>query len=259
MGLYNGKLIELPKKGRALIVTDLHGNLDDFISFIQIWKDFKDDNDYFIITGDLIHAMGVEDDRSLELLDYVKSHCETFRKFHLLLGNHEWATISDVSIYKGGVNQTLSFEVLLKEKFKAGWREKLDEYTDFLEKLPIAVKTRNKVFISHAGPPKDVKSVKDLVNIAEGGYLGNTNLFQILWNRYGDYSKKDLDCFLKVVNCNAMIVGHTPVDGIKLIGKKQLIVSSSYSRGKKAYVELDLREKIEDARDLLKMVKYISG
>ena len=25
MGLYNGKLIELPKKGRALIVTDLHG------------------------------------------------------------------------------------------------------------------------------------------------------------------------------------------------------------------------------------------
>ena len=54
-----------------------------------------------------------------------------------------------------------------------------------------------------------------------------------------------------------MIVGHTPVDGIKLIGKKQLIVSSSYSRGKKAYVELDLREKIEDARDLLKMVRYI--
>jgi len=52
-----------------------------------------------------------------------------------------------------------------------------------------------------------------------------------------------------------MIVGHTPVDGAKLIGN-QLVVSSSYSRGKKAYVELDLEKKIHGAKDLKKMVKY---
>lgn len=54
-----------------------------------------------------------------------------------------------------------------------------------------------------------------------------------------------------------MIVGHTPVDGVELIGENQLIVSSSYSSGKKAYVELDLQKEIKNGKDILKMVRYI--
>ncbi|OPY23847.1 MAG: hypothetical protein A4E26_00642 [Methanobacterium sp. PtaU1.Bin097] len=54
-----------------------------------------------------------------------------------------------------------------------------------------------------------------------------------------------------------MIVGHTPVDGIELLYKKLLIVSSSYGKGKKAYVELDLEKDIKGSKDLLKMVRYL--
>ena len=54
-----------------------------------------------------------------------------------------------------------------------------------------------------------------------------------------------------------MIVGHTRVDGIKLVYKNQLIVSSSYSDGKKAYVELDLQYDIKNSQDILNMVKYL--
>ena len=49
-----------------------------------------------------------------------------------------------------------------------------------------------------------------------------------------------------------------PVDGVKLINDKQLIVSSSYSQGKKEYIELDLEEKIKDTKDILKMVKQLN-
>jgi serine/threonine-protein phosphatase PP1 catalytic subunit len=35
------------------------------------------------------------------------------------------------------------------------------------------------------------------------------------------------------------------------------VVSSSYSKGKKAYVELDLEKNIKKGKDVLKMVKYI--
>ncbi|MGZ7096259.1 MAG: metallophosphoesterase, partial [Methanobacterium sp.] len=69
--------------------------------------------------------------------------------------------------------------------------------------------------------------------------------------------KDDISSFLKKVGCNVMIVGHTPVNGTKLIGKNQLIVSSSYSKGKKAYVELDLEKKISNGKEILKMVKYL--
>ena len=67
-------------------------------------------------------------------------------------------------------------------------------------------------------------------------------------------SRNYLDPFLKHFNCNASIVGHTPVNGVELHGN-QLIVSSSFGMGRKAYVELDLEEKINTGHDLLKMVK----
>ena len=46
------KLIELPHKGKALIITDLHGNLEDYNRYMEIWKEFKDKNNYLILTGD---------------------------------------------------------------------------------------------------------------------------------------------------------------------------------------------------------------
>ncbi|MGB4641138.1 MAG: hypothetical protein WBH62_01740 [Methanothermobacter tenebrarum] len=57
--------------------------------------------------------------------------------------------------------------------------------------------------------------------------------------------------------CNAMMVGHAPVNGVELTNKRQLVVASSYTMGKRAYVKLDLERKIKNGKDLLKMVKYL--
>ncbi|WP_048187882.1 metallophosphoesterase [Methanobacterium paludis] len=114
---YNGKLVELPKKGFALIVTDIHGNLEDFNKFMGIWEKFDDKDNHFILAGDFIHSMDGKDG-SIEILESLKSRWENSQNFHLLLGNHEWATLAGVSVYKGGFNQTISFESLLREKFR---------------------------------------------------------------------------------------------------------------------------------------------
>ena len=251
---YNRKLVELAKEGKAIVVTDLHGNFDDYKRYMDIWEKCKGNNIHFILTGDFIHAMGIKDDRSIDILESVKNKYENSENFHVLLGNHEWSTISSVSVYKGGLNQSQYFERLLQERFADCWRKKLEQYQNFFKKLPIAVKTDNKVFISHGGPPRNIRSIDDVVNIADEGYLGNDKLSQILWNREEDFSENDLSIFLRAVGCNAMIVGHTPVDGVKLLYDKQLIVSSSYTTGKKAYVVLDLEKKIKDARDIFDMV-----
>lgn len=258
MNQYNGKLLELPKKGKTLVITDIHGNLADFNKIMNIWANFQYKNNHIIITGDFIHAMGRENDKSIEIMDSLKYHLENTKNFHILLGNHEWSVISKTTIYKGGKNLNLNFEIILKEVFGDKWKIKLDEYIEFFKKLPLAVRTQNNVFISHAGPPKNVESIKDIIQITNKGYLNNVILFELLWNREGDYTKEDINYFLKKVGCNALIVGHSPVNGYKLIEKKQLIISSSYSRGKKAYVELDLEKKINNGKDLVKMVKYFN-
>jgi serine/threonine-protein phosphatase PP1 catalytic subunit len=254
--MHTEKLVNLPAKGRTIVVTDLHGNLEDFNRYLQIWEDFEAEGEnHFILTGDFIHSMNGPDG-SVEILESLMPLWEDSENFHLLLGNHEWASLTGISVYKGGFNQTLGFEFILKEKFRDGWMTKLEEYAEFFKKLSLAVKTENKVFISHAGPPHSIKSMDDITNITEAGYTQNEKLEEILWNRYGSYREEDVESFLKAVECNAMIVGHTPVDGVKLIGN-QLVVSSSYSSGRKAYIELDLEKEIENAADLLEMVKYI--
>ena len=256
MSNYNGKLIELPKHGKAIVVTDLHGNLNDYKRYMGIWEKCRDDNTHFILTGDFIHAMGRKEDRSIEILESVKQNWEKFEDFHPLLGNHEWSTISRVSVFKGGINQSLTFDELLKERFGENWKMKLEEYQDFFKKLPIAVKTDNKVFISHAGPSQHLKSENDIKNISDNDYSGNLVLYDMLWNRNMECSRNYLDPFLRYLNCNVSIVGHTPVNGFELHGN-QLVVSSSFGFGKKAYVELNLENDVNNGVDLLNMVKSL--
>ncbi len=255
---YRGSLVELPKKGKALIIADIHGNLTDFNKLMDIWKDFKKEDNHLVLIGDFIHAIDHDKDESIELLETVKSNFEKDTNFHVLLGNHEWSVITSVAIYKNMEDLNSTFEILLKEKFQDKWLDKLKEYQDFFRKLPIAVKTGNKVFISHAGPAKEVNSIEDVIHITDVSYLNNQKLLGLLWNRYGDYDNNDIDSFLKNVGCQAMIVGHTPVDGAKLIGEKQLILSSSLSRGNKAYIILDLEKKITNAQEIMKSVRCLN-
>lgn len=257
MQVSNGSLVELPKKGKAMIITDIHGNVSDLNRYIDIWNDFKSQENHLIITGDFIHAMGIEDDNSIEVLMSLKNLVKKSNNVHILLGNHEWSVISEVTLYKGGKNLSFNFESLLKNKYGKDWKNVLLKCVRCFKKLPVAVKTANKVFISHAGPSKNIQELKEIVNIKKYGYLNNPLLFDLLWKRKSEYNQKDLEKFLKIVGCNAMIVGHTPVRGIQLIKNQQLIVSSSFSKGKKAYVELDLEKEIADARQILKMVNYI--
>lgn len=257
MTSYNGKLVELPNKGKAIVVTDLHGNLKDYKRYLNIWKKCDTDQDHFVLTGDFIHSMDGKEDRSINILESVIDNCKNSDNFHPLLGNHEWSAISSVSVYKGGVNQSQNFELQLKERFHKNWKHKLEEYQNFFKTLPVAVKTMNKIFISHSGPPTNIGDLNEILNINTRGYIGNNKLYQLLWNREEDFTEKDLTNFLTIAGCKAMIVGHTPVDGVKLVYNKQLIVSSSYSIGKKSYVQLDLEKNINDARDVLEMVKYL--
>lgn len=258
MKRYNGKLLELPRKGKALIITDLHGDIDDYNKYMSIWEGFDDYHNHLIITGDFIHSMRRFKDSSIEIFDLIKDNFENLKNFHVLLGNHEWAHITGKPVYRGFDDQRWDFEMKLKYYYRERWIKKLEEYKEFFMELPVAVKTNNGVFISHAGPSKEINSIEDVINITDQGYVENNRLYDLLWNRPEDCRKRELDSFLKAVGCKFSIVGHTCVDGIRRIHDKQLIVSSSYSLGKKAYVELDLKKDINDINGIIGMVKYLN-
>lgn len=156
-----------------------------------------------------------------------------------------------------GVDQKMAFESYLQECFGGKWGLKIRSYLEFFRELPVAIKTENGVLISHAGPYWDFKSQKELENITRSGYKNNYPLGKMMLNRPSDYTKEDLERFLELVGCKVMVVGHTIADGVDTVYGKQMILSSSLSAGRKAYLELDLEAEINDVDDLTSMVRWL--
>ena len=262
----NDKLIELPNYGRLMVVSDLHGNLNDYEKYIGLW-DCQDPDFHIVFLGDLIHSPYFND-KSVELLDDVIEKDKKYPNFHVLLGNHEWAHIVHRDIFKNGENIREDFEYLISYK-KGTIEPAITEYIRFFKSMPFFVKTENGIFLSHAGPSRKVKSIEDFNGIFDGDYH-NPILDDFLWlrpkrNLYGRrniltdsnlYDDGDIFNFLNIVGANCMVVGHSPVDGYKQYGN-QLIISSSFQTEDKVYLDIDLSKEIKHMKDLLDCIRYL--
>lgn len=248
----NNKEVQLSKKGRLIVVTDLHGNIDDYRKYLKHWKS-DDKNNHIVFAGDLIHnPYGY--DGSVEIMDDVIQKTTEYENFHVLLGNHEWAHIINKSINKSNINQTESFEKLITSNNKS-LQHTLDEYVEFFKTLPYFLKTDNGIFISHSGPSKKIKTIDDYYKIFDDNY-NNPILYDFLWNRPDDYDQMDVENFLDIIDSNCMIIGHNHVNGFKKIGN-QIIISSSFLCDNKIYFNINLEKKINDMDDLMNYMEFL--
>jgi serine/threonine-protein phosphatase PP1 catalytic subunit len=252
----NDKLIELPDHGRLIVVTDLHGNLEDYNHYLSLW-DESDPDFHIVFAGDLIHGLDESTDGSVDILDDAIAKSRQYSNFHTLLGNHEWAHITNNEIYKNNQPLLLGFKNVISYKY--GLIEPhLTDYIRFFKTMPYFVRTANGLFISHSGPSDKVKSIEAFDRIFEDGY-SSPILYDFLWNRYNkvtDYTKSDVNKFLEVVGSKAMVVGHCPVESYKLYGN-QIIMSSSFQTKVKTYLDIDLSMEISDIKDVQKQLKFI--
>ena len=157
------------ESGIAMVVTDLHGDWavyerlrDKFLTLYQAGEAER-----FIICGDLVHGYGPEEsDASLEmLLDVLELQTQMGTDtIIMLLGNHELPHIYSTPLSKGLLEFTARFEhalARLNADPSAAYRR--TDVTRFLRSLPLYVRTRAGVLISHAGAASSVVSE----NVAE--------------------------------------------------------------------------------------------
>lgn len=254
--MISDKLIEFPDYGRLIVVTDIHGNLDDYNYYLSLW-DETDPDFHIVFAGDLIHGTDQSSDGSVEILDDAMARSKEFPNFHTLLGNHEWAHITNKNIYK--LNKSLLAEFIHLISLKKGYIEPhLTNYIEFFKTMPYFARTSNGIFISHSGPSDKVKSIEAFDKIFQSDY-SSPILYDFLWNRYTgctDYTKKDIDEFLETVGSKAMVVGHCPVESYEVYGN-QIIVSSSFNTEMKTYLDIDLSMEIADIKDVQKQLKFV--
>jgi serine/threonine-protein phosphatase PP1 catalytic subunit len=251
----NDKLIELPDYGRLIVVTDLHGNLDDYEAYLDLW-DENDSDCHIIFTGDLIHGLDMDTDGSVEIVEDAMAKSRRYSNFHTLLGNHEWAHITHNEIYKSGEDLLMNFKNLIA--FRKGFIEpSLTEYIKFFKTMPYFAKTANGLFISHSGPSAKVRDIEGFNHIFVWEY-SSPILYDFLWNRFtkvSDYTREDVRRFLDIVGSKYMIVGHCPVESYEIFGD-QMIVSSSFNTKVKTYLDIDLSSEINSMKDVQKQLKF---
>ena len=268
----SSKTIRFNRKGRLIVVTDIHGNKDDFDTYVDdIWN--RDDpNCHILFTGDLIHEMEYSKDLSVEILDEV-CHLLTLPNFHVLLGNHEFCQIMHDDVYKWGINQTEDFKQHVQDKCE--WEDeyflKLIAYEEIMKSFSYFAVTDNGFFISHAGPSyhnygKDLdifnmpaidKSIDRLHNEAYNYYM--EYLEEMIWARpYDDYMEDRIDEFLAQVGCKFMVVGHTPCEGqaFHLLGN-QIRYDSSFLAEDKYYLDIPLDRDFKDIYEVPKLLKKL--
>lgn len=272
----NDKVIRLPSRGKLIVVADIHGNKEDFDKYIAIW-DMHDPDCHILFTGDLIHGIGYDEDFSIEILEECMKYFN-LPNFHVLLGNHELAQITNESVWKYGINQTRDFNLQLKYKaiktalsdddvvFNIDITEeyylaKKWDFENFIKKFDYFCITENGFFFSHAGISdsalislinKEVDLFNLDIDLITADYLF---LEEMLWSRpYDDYVEHEIDIFLGIVDCKFMCVGHTPYNGCHILGK-QLIFDSSFETENKYYLEIDLNKEYKDIVDVMKCLK----
>lgn len=265
-----GRLVNVPSDCEAIVVGDIHGDLEslakilkncDFLNRVQ-----KNENLILIFLGDY----GDRGIYSTEVYYVVLRLKEMFpRKVVLMRGNHEGP--EDLLAYPHDL------PTQLHERFGEEWRSAYRELREFFNYLYNAVLMEDKCIMLHGGVPSQAQSLDD-VAYAHLKHPSESHLEEILWSDpqeglngvypsprgAGKLFGEDItENFLKMVSVKVLIRGHEPADeGFKINHNGKILtlfsrMGTPYFNNHAAYLQLDLREKLETAYELKQFVTLL--
>jgi hypothetical protein len=163
----------LPARGRAVVSTDLHGNLEDLHRLRAIWERLsaEDEETYWVLLGDLVH--GPDDDsrhRSPELYGYedrsaevaleVADLCEAHPdRVLFVLGNHDHAHIGGPVTRKFHHDEPAHLEARMSP-------EERERMRAFFADALLLVTTPCGAALAHGAPAACIHTPSDLDDIA---------------------------------------------------------------------------------------------
>ncbi len=231
-----GRLVCLANASEVMVAGDLHGNVENFRLLLEKAQLAKNAQRH-VVLQELVHGpfrYPAGGDKSHQLMDLLAAlKCQFSSRVHLLLGNHELSQWTDQAIAKKDSELNALFREGVSTAYGSRAVEIYDAYKELLARVPLAVRTPNRVFLSHSLPSasrlekfdpaileKDTPSEEDL---KFGGAI-----HALVWGR--DNSSATAAAFLKKVDANLLITGHTPCErGFDVPNDRQLILDATGS------------------------------
>jgi hypothetical protein len=219
----------------VLVAGDLHGNLAHFQCLLDRARLDRNPRRHLVLQ-ELVHGDSHYPNggcKSHQLVDLVAAlKCQYPERVHFILGNHELSEILEQPILKGGVRTGDLFRQGIDAAYGSQSGHVFAAYIELFESLPLAVRTNNRVFVSHSFPESsdmdrgfDV-SILQSPSLAEICKSDGRSLHDLLWGRDGEESTARR--FANLVQANLLITGHMPCrDGFHTPNSLQLILDCS--------------------------------
>jgi len=259
-----GKLVRAPPTGEAIIVGDIHGDLESIIYILKnskfVKKASQDEDVLLIFLGDY----GDRGPHSPEVYYVALKLKELFpERVVLMRGNHEGP--NDILAYPHDLPTHLNM------KFGERGSEAYSKLRELFNYLYTAVLVDERCILLHGGAPSQASTTDD-VAYAHEKHPRERHLEEILWSDPLDgikgtypsprgagrlFGENVTDKLLEMFNVKALIRGHEPSeDGFKTnhSGKVLTIFSRRgppYYNDYGAYLHLNISQKVENARQLL--------
>ena len=272
----DGRFAWVEGQGNLIVVSDLHGNLKDFLRIVEIFE--QDANNCLLFLGDLFHGPYLTRDEWAPYTDvlgdfYYDQSAAVFRCFKALsakypkrvcaiLGNHEHAHVGGPKVSKFTEDEAMSFEAQLS------FKERKELY-DHLSAWPWMVASKCGVSFTHGAPPPTVftqQSLEDesLLVLDPQSWVqpGRVLLSELLWRRYSP--PEDVQKFLSHLNQfspykqNLVCYGHEPSpEGYEIEHPMLFNLSSSFAmqHDDKTYLHFSLNEVYFNAYEVEMQIK----
>jgi hypothetical protein len=226
-----GRTVHIRDADEVFVAGDLHGNIENFRRLLTRAELAAHPRRHLVLQ-ELIHGpfhYPSDGDKSHQLLDLVAAlKCQYPTQTHLLLGNHELAQWQGEWIAKGDAELTQSFLDGINTAYGTRGAEIYDAYVRLFACAALAVRTTNRVFLSHSMPSRRrlpsfeprILEQDEMENrhLAPGGAIHS-----LLWGR--DTSQGVADTFLQLVDADLLITGHIPCEkGFESPNSRQIIL-----------------------------------
>jgi hypothetical protein len=228
-----GRLLHLADADEVLVSGDLHGNLENFRRLLNL-ADLRSHPRRHFVLQELIHGSlqySTGGDKSHQLLDVAAAlKCQYPERVHLLPGNHELAQWTGRRIDKNDRSLNELFDQGVETAYGKRAAEVRSAYTELFAALPLALRTVNRVFVSHSLPSarrlgEFDPTVLEREELRPEELLPGGSVFALLWGR--DTSPANVEAFLGKVDADLLVSGHIPCEeGYATPNDRQLILDS---------------------------------
>ncbi len=227
-----GRFVEIQGAAEVLVAGDLHGNIANFQAVYQAADLTKHPNRHLVLQevvhGKLTYPQG--GDKSHQLLDlFAALKCQLPRQVHMILGNHEMAQWINRLVMKEDRDLNALFREGVLEAY--GEDKGADIYNGYLRlfgSLPLALRTANRIFISHSLPREKHLDRFELRHLETDAFppedlTTGGSVYELLWGR--DTREQTCKAFLNKVNCDWLVSGHIACDsGFAFPNSRQMIL-----------------------------------